>query len=262
MDLNKLFNISDEVILLLGFTGPIGRQFATVFAESGCTLVLGDNSENGRDLAESIKKMNRNTEYIRLDVTDETDVRDAVSYVAEKYGLISVLVNNFSARPEGFYKKFEDSELGCWNEVLNVNLSAMYLSSREVSKVMMRQGYGSIINVSSVHGVIAPDQRVYGGSGLNSPAVYASSKSGVIGLTRYLAAYLGKYNIRVNSICPGGVNPGNVDKGFVDEYSTRIPLNRMADMEDMKGPVVFLASQASRFVTGQSIIVDGGQSIW
>src|SRR3990170_5020360 len=100
MDLNKLFNISDEVILLLGFTGPIGRQFATVFAESGCTLVLGDNSENGRDLAESIKKMNRNTEYIRLDVTDETDVRDAVSYVAEKYGLISVLVNNFSAWPE------------------------------------------------------------------------------------------------------------------------------------------------------------------
>ena len=262
MDYGELFNLSGEVVLLLGFTGPIGRQFAAVFAESGCALVLGDNSAEGADIAEGIRKTNRSAEYIRLDVTDEADVRDTVAYVSEKYGLISVLVNNFSARPEGFYKKFEESDLSCWNEVMNVNLSAMYLSSREVSKVMMRQGRGSIINVSSIHGVIAPDQRIYGGSGLNSPAVYASSKSGVIGLTRYLAAYLGRYNIRVNCICPGGVNPGDVNEGFVAQYSSRIPLGRMADMDDLKGPAVFLASQASRYVTGQSIIVDGGQSIW
>lgn len=263
MNNHDLFDISKEVILLLGFTGPVGRQFSSVFAESGCKLILGDIDEDkGMELAEKLKETNSSIEFIKIDVSQEDEVVKIVGHIEEKYKRLSVLVNNFSIQPEGFNKKFEESDYRTWSRVMDVNLSAMYLTCREVSKLMIKQKYGSIINVSSILGVLAPDQRIYGDSGLNAPAAYTASKSGVIGLTKYLAAYLGEHNIRVNCISPSGVNPGDVDKGFVESYSYKIPLGRMADMEDMKGPVLFLASKASQYVTGHNLIVDGGLSIW
>lgn len=263
MEYSKLFDLSEEVILLLGFTGPIGRQFSSVFAESGCTLILGDINENaGIKRAEKLKETNSTIEFIRIDVSIENEIVKIVKHVEEKHGRLSVLVNNYSTQPPGFNKKFEESDLGNWCRVLEVNLSGMYLACREASKLMMKQRYGSIINVSSILGVLAPDQRIYGNSGLNAPASYTASKSGVIGLTKYLAAYLGKDNIRVNCISPAGVNPGDVNEEFVRNYSYKIPLGRMANMDDLKGSAVFLASRASEYVTGHNLVVDGGLNIW
>lgn len=263
MNYDKLFDLSDEVVLQLGFTGPIGKQFSSVFAESGCTLILGDiNRKDGTRIAKGLKGINKKIEYIKIDVTNEPDVKKMVRYVKKKYRKISVLVNTFSKRPSDFNKKFENSGLRCWNGVMEVNLSAMYLVSREISKVMIKQKRGSIINVASFLGVVAPDQRIYEGSSLNSPAIYTASKSGVIGLTKYLATYLGKYNIRVNCISPGGVNPGSVNEAFDRNYSYKVPLGRMGNMDDMKGPVLFLASPASQYITGHNLVVDGGFTIW
>ncbi|HHT9105596.1 MAG TPA: SDR family oxidoreductase [Candidatus Wujingus californicus] len=263
MNYNKLFNMSDEVVLQIGFTGPIGRQFSSILAESGCSLILGDvNEEEGGKIVHNLKEINGKIEYVKIDVADEQGVREMVKYVSGKYGRISVLVNAFSKRPTDFNKKFEDSDFKSWTEVMEVNLSAMYLVCREISKIMIIQRQGSIVNVASFLGVVAPDQRVYGGSGLNSPAVYTASKSGVIGLTKYLATYLGKYNIRVNCISPGGVNPGGVDKEFEKNYSAKVPLERMGNMDDMKGPLIFLASKASQYVNGHNLVVDGGMTVW
>ncbi len=263
MNYKELFDLSGEVILQLGFTGPISKQFASVFAESGCTLILGDiNESEGAKITESLKKVNDKIEYIKIDVANEQDVKKMVEYIEKKYKKVSVLVNTFSKRPSDFNKTFEDSTMQCWNEVMEVNLSAMYMVCREISKLMIKQKDGSIINIASFLGVVAPDNRVYGDSGLNSPAIYSTSKSGVIGLTRYLAAYLGKYNIRVNCISPGGVNPGTVEKGFDERYSNKVPLGRMGDMDDMKGPVIFLASRASKYVNGHNLVVDGGFTVW
>lgn len=263
MNYSKLFDLSDEVVLQLGFTGPIGRQFSSILAESGCTLVLGDiNEKDGIEISEGLKKVNKNIEFVKIDAGNEADVKNAVGSIEKKYHKITVLVNTFSRRPTDFNKKFEDSSFESWNDVMEINLSAMYLACREVSKLMIRQKRGSIINVASFLGVVAPDQRVYGDSGLNSPAVYTASKSGVIGLTKYLAAYLGKFNVRANCISPGGVDPGEVNKDFAEKYSYKVPLGRMGNMDDMKGPVVFLASEASRYVNGHNLVVDGGLTIW
>ena len=263
MKYNELFDLSKDVVLQLGFTGPIGRQFANVFAETGCRLILGDNNvKDGEEIAGDLKQVNDKVEFVNIDVTSEADVAGMVEYIEGNYGDISVLVNAFSKRPFDFNKSFEESNYTSWKAVLEVNLSAMYIVCREVSKVMMKHERGSIINIASFLGVVAPDQRVYGESGVNSPAVYTASKSGVIGLTKYLAAYLGKYNIRVNSISPGGVNPGNVNEELSENLANRIPLGRMGNMDDMKGPVIFLASNASQYVNGHNLVVDGGFTVW
>lgn len=263
MNYKELFDLRDEIVLLLGFTGPISRQFGSIFAESGCTLILGDsNEQEGGKIFKELKEINERTEFLKIDVTDENAVKDMVRFLENKYRRISVLVNTFSKRPSDFNKKFEDSGIECWNEVMEVNLTSVYLVCREVSKLMIKQKEGSIINIASFLGVVAPDQRIYGDSGLNSPAIYSTSKNGVIGLTKYLAAYLGKYNVRVNCISPGGTNPGTVDEKFDKEYSYKVPLGRMGNMDDMKGPVIFLASKASQYVTGHNLIVDGGFTIW
>ena len=263
MHYRELFDLSAETVVQFGFIGPIGRQFASALAQSGCRLILGDlNESDGLPIIEELKKENKNITFMKIDVTDEEAVKKAANYIETAHGGASVLINTFSKRPTDFNKKFEDSSFLSWNDVMRVNLSATYLVCREMSKQMIKKHYGSIINVASFLGVVAPDQRTYGNSGLNSPAIYTTSKSGVVGLTKYLGAYLGKYNVRVNCISPGGVNPGNVDEEFKKNYEYKVPLGRMGNMDDMKGAVVFLASKASQYVNGHNLVVDGGYSIW
>ncbi len=263
MNYQELFDLTDSSVLQIGFTGPIGQQFSSILAESGCRLILADiNGKEGIPIVENLKKINKRAEYIKLDVTDEDDVEATIREIEKKYDGPTVLVNTFSKRPTDFNKRFEESEYASWKDVLETNISAMYLVCRAVSRCMKKKGGGSIINVASFLGVVAPDQRCYGKSGLNSPAAYTTSKHGVIGLTKYLASYLGQHNIRVNSISPGGVNSGGLDEEFVKNYSYRVPLGRMANGNDLKGPLIFLASKASQYVTGHNLIVDGGLSVW
>lgn len=265
MKFPPLFDLSHKVVIQFGFTGAIGQQFSSILAESGCTLILVDlQEEQGRLISDRLKKINPKVEFIQCDASQEEAVKNVVQYVYRQYKTLSVLINAISGKPRDFFKKFEDSDLTSWQEVMNANLTTFYLTCREVSQCMIQNNIqgGSLINIASFLGVVAPDQRVYGNSGINSPAVYTTSKFGVVGLTKYLAAYLGKFNIRVNAISPGGVDAGATPAEFRQNFSQKIPLGRMANMNDMKGPLVFLASDASQYVTGHNLIVDGGLSIW
>ncbi|MED5040779.1 SDR family oxidoreductase [Geobacillus stearothermophilus] len=168
---------------------------------------------------------------------------------------------------DAFFADFEDYDLNQWKEIMDTNLTSMFLVAKEVGKVMKKQRKGgSIIQTSSIYGILAPDQRIYEGSfylgrKINTPAIYSASKAGVIGLTKYLATYWAKDGIRVNAITPGGVESGQNDT-FKQNYSNRVPLGRMAQPEEMVGALIYLASDASSYVTGQNIVVDGGLSAW
>jgi NAD(P)-dependent dehydrogenase (short-subunit alcohol dehydrogenase family) len=198
---------------------------------------------------------------IKTDVSLPEDVNHFVEEVISSFGQIDILINNAAAQPPGMWSTFEDYPLELWNRVMAVNLTGQFLMAQRVGREMLKRQQGSIINVSSVYGVVGPDFRIYEGTDFNCPAVYSASKAGVLGLTRYLATYWGMKGIRVNSITPGGVFRGHKDP-FLAQYSARVPMGRMADERELQGAVVYLASDSSSYVTGHNLVVDGGWTTW
>jgi NAD(P)-dependent dehydrogenase (short-subunit alcohol dehydrogenase family) len=193
-----------------------------------------------------------------------------VEQVVKKFGEINILHNNAAAKSDdlaAFFAPFEEYSLSQWREIMSVNIDGMFLVAQAVGRQLLVQVKGgSIIQTSSIYGMMAPDNRIYEGSfyldrEINTPAVYAASKAAVVGLSKYLATYWADKNIRVNTIAPGGTESGQNDE-FKRRYSARIPMNRMADAHEIVGALLFLASDASSYVTGQTILVDGGLSAW
>jgi NAD(P)-dependent dehydrogenase (short-subunit alcohol dehydrogenase family) len=183
---------------------------------------------------------------------------------------IHILHNNAAKKPtdlKAFFERFEDYSPAVWRDIMSVNLDGMFLVAQAVGKQMVKQKTGgSIIQRSSIYGFLGPDNRIYEGSSylgrkINSPAVYAASKAAVLGLTTHLATYWGRQGIRVNSISPGGVESGQ-NKEFTQRYSARVPMARMATADELVGALIYLASDASSYVTGQNLVVDGGLSAW
>ncbi len=199
-------------------------------------------------------------------ITIKAEVEEMVREVIAEYGGVGVLINNAAAKTENFFAPFEEYALQDWDEVIGVEVTGMFLCSQAVAKEMEKKGSGSIINIASIYGVVAPDQRIYDGAvhhgkQINTPLVYSTSKGAVISLTRYLAAYLAKHGIRVNAVTPGGVfNEQN--ETFVKKYSEKCPLGRMAKPEEVFHAVYFLACDASSYITGHNLVVDGGWTIW
>lgn len=207
-----------------------------------------------------------------LDLSTESSVVDGWALIEENHGIPDVLVNNAASKSSdvrAFFRPFEETVVSVWDEVMSVNLTGMMLMCREHGRRMRAADRGgSIINIASVYAVVAPDQRIYEGSSypdlggaINTPAVYSASKAGVLGLTRHLAAYWGQSRIRVNAISPGGISSGQ-NETFRTRYSSRVPIGRMADAKEIDGALIYLASDASSYVTGQNIVVDGGLSAW
>ena len=159
------------------------------------------------------------------------------------------------------FADFEEYPLDLWQKVININLSGTFLVCREVGRSMKKNGGGSIVTVSSIYGVVGPDHRIYDKQPFQSFASYSASKAGVIGLTKWLSTWWGSSNIRINCLSPGGVF-NNHDEAFVGAYSRRVPMNRMANQDDMTGTILFLLSDASSYCTGQNFIIDGGFTAW
>lgn len=207
---------------------------------------------------------------VACDVSDAASVKDAVARVAAAFGGVDILHNNAATKTADlarFFDPFEDYTLSTWREIMGVNIDGMFLMAQAVGRQLLQQGRGgSIVQTASIYGVVAPDQRIYEGSQylgrpINTPAVYSASKAAVVGLTRYLAAYWGDKGIRVNALTPGGVESGQNDV-FSRRYAERVPLGRMARADEMESALLFLASDASSYVTGQNIVVDGGLTCW
>jgi NAD(P)-dependent dehydrogenase (short-subunit alcohol dehydrogenase family) len=268
----KLFDLSGKVSLVTGAIGILGRHFCAGLAESGAEIALVDI--DGEKAKEAAGDLSRSYKVKALgygcDVSDSVEVKNTVASIVNDFGKIDILHNNAAGKSsdlEAFFAPFEEYSLAQWRQIMSVNLDGMFLVAQAVGKQMSKQGSGgSIIQTASIYGVMAPDQRIYAGSlylgrQINTPGVYSASKAGVIGLTKYLATYWAGKNIRVNTLTPGGVESGQNDL-FKKNYSNRVPMGRMADPHEMVGALIYLASDASSYVTGQNIIVDGGLNCW
>jgi NAD(P)-dependent dehydrogenase (short-subunit alcohol dehydrogenase family) len=263
--INEMFDLSGKVVILTGAAGFLGSEFADVLSEAGANVVLADIREHEcKDLAKNLsKKYSTAPLGIFVDVTDKTSVEEMVNRIVSKYSKIDSLINNaiYEPRTRDLHAPLEDFSLENWNKVIAVNLTGVFLCAQAVGKQMVRQGYGSIINISSIYGIVGADQRIYGKSGINSSVAYAASKGGVVNLTRFLATYWEGKNIRVNALTLGGVF-NRQDNEFVKNYCYRTPLGRMANKWDYRGAILFLVSDASLYMTGANLIVDGGWTAW
>jgi NAD(P)-dependent dehydrogenase (short-subunit alcohol dehydrogenase family) len=264
-----LFDIRSRVIVITGSGGVLGRCYCQAFAARGASLVLADL----RECDPAVQAATLAGEFdvpavgIACDVRSEDDVRQLFDAAMKQFGRVDVVLNNAAATGEHLmrngdvFARFEDYPVAMWEEVLRINLTGVFLVAREGGKRMLAAGAGSLINVASIYGVVAPDHRIYEGMPFSSFAPYSASKAGVHGLTLWLATYWARFGIRVNTVCPGGVYNGH-DPEFVRRYADRTPMGRMADPDDLVGTMVYLASDASRYCTGQRFLVDGGLSAW
>lgn len=264
----KSFDVKGKVIIITGALGLLGSTYVEGFSQEGANVVIVDLNDElcSQKAEESAQKYGTESLGIGCDIASKEEVERMVKSVVSKYGCIDVLINNAAIQTKHFFAPFEEYSVEDWDKVMGVNVTGMFLCSQAVGKEMKKERKGSIINVSSIYGVVAPDQRIYEGSfyrekQINTPPVYSASKGAVISLTRYLATYLAKYGIRVNSTTPGGVYSGQ-NEIFVKKYSERCPLGRMAKPEEIFTAVYFLASDASSYITGHNLIVDGGWTIW
>lgn len=263
------FRLDGRVVVVTGCTGVLGAGYCRALAQRGASVVMADLP--GRDPAAAAQSLAESTGAATLgvacDVGDEADVKSLFAQALQRFGKVDVVLNNAAATGEHLMKvgevfsPFEDYPLAVWDQVLRTNLTGVFLVAREGGKAMLAGGGGSLINVSSIYGVVGPDHRIYEGMPFSSFAAYSASKAGVHGLTIWLASYWGRSGIRVNTLVPGGVYNGHRPE-FVERYANRTPLGRMADSDDLVGMVIFLASDASRYCSGQQYIVDGGLSSW
>jgi NAD(P)-dependent dehydrogenase (short-subunit alcohol dehydrogenase family) len=266
-----LFDLAGKTAVVTGASGIIGRRFAAGLAEFGAALALVDLDVDaaGALAAELARRHAVKAIGIGCDIADPEAVRRMADTVETRLGGAQILMNNAATKGgdlDAFFAPVERFDLKTWRDVMAVNLDGMFLVAQALGGRMAERGGGSIIQTASIYGLMAPDQRIYEGSEyngrpINTPAVYTASKAGVIGLTRHLATYWAERGVRVNTLTPGGVSSGQ-NSEFSRRYAARIPLGRMAEADDMVGAAVFLASDASRYVTGQNIVVDGGLSAW
>jgi len=275
-----LFDLSNRKALVIGGRGFLGRRFCTTLAEHGAQVFSADLPQLSRAASTheyEAKESGNEILQFTIDVTDETSVKEVVKEVHKSAGSIDILFYCATAKPDDFYQPFTECSLQGWQSVLRVELDGLFVSTQEVGKVMEEQRSGSIIFLSSIYGIVGNDQRIYEGSNLNqvylgdessepkrifSHPVYAAAKGAVISVTRFLATYWGNHNIRVNCISPGGLAHPGENEEFVRRYSQKVPLGRKAGVDEISGAALFLASDASSYVTGHNLVVDGGWTAW
>jgi len=268
LPLSNIFDLSGKTAVVTGGCGIIGNKVCRGLAAHGASVIIADiDNDRMHLLADEIgHTYGTLARGILCDVADPASVAAMVGETIATFGNIDILHNNAATKSrnmEKFFAPVEEYELETWREIMAVNLDGMFLVAQAVGRRMVEQGTGgSIIQTASLYGITAPDQRIYEGSeymgiAINTPPVYAAAKAGVVGLSKYLASYWAPHNIRVNTLVPGGVESGQNDV-FQTNYASKTPLGRMARDDEMVGAVIYLAADASSYMTGQMLTVDGG----
>lgn len=268
----KQFELNNKVAVVTGGIGILGKRFCAGLAEFGAKVAVVDLDErNAVAYADELQEL-YGVECIGVacNVTQPDSVKNMTDNVEKILGPIEILHNNAASKGsdlKNFLAPLEDYSLQTWNEIMSVNLDGMFIVAQVIGSKMASRGSGSIIQTASIYGSkMGPDQNIYEGAEymgmhLNSPPVYSASKGGVVGLTNYLATYWAQKGVRVNALSPGGVESGQ-NEIFYNQYSKRVPMQRMGDRDEMVGALIFLASDASSYITGQNIFVDGGLNAW
>jgi 2-deoxy-D-gluconate 3-dehydrogenase len=275
MTIQEKFDLTGRVAIVTGGVGLLGSEFCKTLAEAGAAIAVVDlNASASQAVADTLTKSGYKAQAFATDITKPDSVNAMVENVLSTFGRIDILVNSAALDPKfdpDAMKKgitpgaFEDYPLDQWNSALNVNLTGMFLITQACVKPMLAQGKkGSIINICSTYGLNGPDQRIYIKDGERvafKPVYYTVTKAGVMGFTKYLAAYYAGTDIRVNALTPGGVFNNHEDY-FVKNYSAKTIIGRMAKKDEMNGALLFLASDASSYMTGNNVVVDGGWTAW
>ena len=263
----NLFSVKGKVIAIIGATGILGTQYVKYLSRLGASVIIGDVEHSCCvELSNKVNSLGHETFPLEIDNTDEISIKNFFKKIMKQYKRLDVLINNAQLKPEGFYASFENYSKETLMEVVDGNLIGVTLACREACGLFTNQKDGGVIvNVASLYGITAADQRIYEGvkniyfhnEKFSSPVSYAISKAGVVQLTKYLASYYREKNIRVNCLTPGGVFDDQ-DDNFNKEYSYRTTLGRMADKNEYNGAILFLCSDASNYMSGANLVVDGG----
>jgi NAD(P)-dependent dehydrogenase (short-subunit alcohol dehydrogenase family) len=268
----QMYDLSERVAVVTGGAGILGSATTAALADHGAKVAVVDIDEvQAQAVAASLgEEFGVDTIGIGCDVTDPASIADMSARVTDALGAIDILHNNAATKGPDLAKMFasvEDYDMETWRSIMAVNLDGLFLVSQHIGTGMAERGRGSIVHTASIYGAtMGPDQRIYEGSEylgrpINTPPVYSASKGGVVGLTLYLATYWADRGVRVNALTPGGIASGQNDE-FARRYSARVPLGRMAGVDEVAAGLLFLASDASSYVTGQNLHVDGGLSAW
>lgn len=274
-ELARMFDLSGKVAVVTGGAGLLGCEFCRTLAQAGAHVAISDlNKGLAADLADSLAGDGLQALAIEMDVTRRSSVQDMVEKTLRWAGRLDILVNSAALDPKfdpqhldnqgPALGQFEDYPLEAWRRALDVNLTGLFLCCQAAIRPMLEQGGGVIINICSTYGLVGPDQRLYIREGRPQqfkPVHYSVTKAGVLGMTRYLATYYAGKDIRVNALTPGGVYNQH-DEEFLKAYSARTVMGRMAHKNEMNGALLFLASQASSYMTGANLVVDGGWTAW
>ena len=272
--MNEIFSVEGRIAVVTGGLGQLGTQFTTTLAEAGAKVAIFSRRPfSEARIAEKFPGLEDRVRVYEADVTDKAALEAATEVLISDWGVPHILVNNagIDSKPDGDATQnapFEDYPQKFWDEIIDVNLTGVMLTTQVVGSRMAEAGRGSIINVGSMYGMVSPNQALYAyreerdGVPFVKAVSYAASKSGLLNLTRYVATYWAKKGVRTNLITFGGVKTGSFDKEFVDAFLERVPMGRQAELEEFGGIVQFLASDASSYMTGANLVIDGGFTAW
>jgi NAD(P)-dependent dehydrogenase (short-subunit alcohol dehydrogenase family) len=270
--INKLFDLTNRIIVVAGGAGQIGFSFCEILADAGAKIIIADiDLEMANQKIDALTDTNiqSNINAIKLDVSNPENISAFYQYITTEYGKIYGLINCFHFKGNtrkldtnaSFFSGIEDYPIEAWDIVHDINLRGTFLMTQGAIPLFKSNGIGVIINISSTYGNVSANKSIYGNSGINSPVAYATSKAAIINLTRYTATHLAEFNIRANTLSPGGVY-NNQSSEFVTNYTNLTPLKRMANPEDYQGAILFMMSDASGYMTGANLNVDGGWTAW
>ena len=264
MNRNNLFDLSGKIAIVTGPTGYLGPSISSALGEAGAEVyVAGRSKDKCHILANELSKSNDAIFHgTELDMTSQSSIKNCFKSIIKKHDGIDILINNAFFSSQNNFEKISEKN---WKEGIDGTLNGVFRTTTEILPIMMKNKNGSIINISSIYGMVSPDPSVYKGTGQKgNPPDYGAGKAAIIQLTRYIACHYAKYGIRANTISPGAFPNQNVQKNkkMISNLIQKIPMGRIGKPEELKGIVIFLGSSASSYVTGQNFIIDGGWTAW
>lgn len=255
------FSLKGKTAFVSGGAGLLGSEVSCALSGAGARVIILDiDAGKAEDVKKRINEAGFNADYVYFDIADTENIEKTINALFEKYEGADIWVNAAYPRTKDWAAPLEDVNVNSWRKNIDMHLNGYYFSAQKIAECMKKQKSGSIINFASIYGIVGPDFSLYEDTNMTMPPAYSAIKGAVVNFTKHLASYYGKHNIRVNSVSPGGVRDAQPEK-FISRYSEKTPLGRMANKEDITGAVIFLASDASGYVTGHNLVVDGGWSI-